>query len=213
MKRLSKRMTFLLIMSLILLAWPRLSSAADETRLKLLAPERSLEIGDEFTVEVWIEETPAMYGAESHLSYDPETVAVVDADTTKSGVNVHPGTFLDLEQGFELQNQADNERGTIDYAVTLLNPALPVEGSGLFFNITFRVKAARPTTIEVNKSLFGTPNAEAIEHQIENITLQIGSEYETWMMVAAATIVGLLLLLIILVWRQVRQAQQVNSYR
>ena len=214
MKQESKQMIFLLI-TLILLALPTLTWGASETRLKLSISEKTLEIGQEVTVEVWIEDTPAMYGAENHLSFDPEILAVVDADTIKSGINVHSGSFLDPKQAFELQNQADNEAGTIDYAVTLLNPAPPVEGSGLFFNVTFRVKAAGSTTIQVNKSLFGTRDATPIDHDIENVTLQIESPEElptSWLIAIGGAITLLLVIMIMIVWMQLRRQQQATAY-
>lgn len=168
-----KRLSFLfvaLLLTLPTLAW------ANDTQVRLSISETQPALNQDVTVEVWLDNMPAMYGGESHLTFDPQMFEVVDANPDENGIQLLPGSFLDPEQGFMLQNQADNQAGTIDYALTLLNPALPVEGSGIFFSLTLRPKAAGETTIQVSKSLFGTRNAQEIEHTTQELTLEIGGE-------------------------------------
>ena len=213
MKRQSKPI-MLLLTTLILLALPTLALATSDTRLRLSTPDPHLMKGDEVTIEVLIEDTEAMYGAETHLSFDPQKLAVVDADPNVAGIKLHSGPFLDPEQGFILQNQADNQGGTIDYAVALLNPAPAIEGSGLFFSVTFRAKKDGPTTIKVEESLFSTRDSKPIEHTTEDITLQIGplgvASPSLWI-IAAIGVIIFLILLIILTWRLIRAQKQATA--
>lgn len=205
MKSLTKSM--LLLATLMLVVLPTFAFAASDTRLRLSIPESNLMKGDEVTVNVLIENTTPMYGAETHLFFDPEKLAVVDAEPNVGGIKLHTGSFFDLEQAFILQNQADNQAGTIDYAVALLNPAPTIEGSGLFFSVTFRAKEDGATTIQVEESLFSTRDSQPIEHTTENVALQIGppgiSTFSIWI-IAAIGVILLLSLLIIYTLRLLR---------
>ena len=73
-----------------------------------------------------------------------------------------------------LENEANNEAGTIDYALSLLNPATPVDGSGLLLQITFRAKTEGPTVIQFEDGLFGTQTGEEIMPTWENVEFMIG---------------------------------------
>ena len=149
------------------------TKANGDATLRVNLSDTKLEVDQLITAEIWIENSPAIYGAESHFIFDPDLLEVVDADEAIPGVQLLSGHFLNPEQGFILQNQADNETGVIDYALTLLNPAPPAEGSGLFFTITFRAKAAGAADLQLSKALFGTPQVEPIVPAWQDITFNI----------------------------------------
>jgi hypothetical protein len=97
-----------------------------------------LVIGDTFAIEVRVESVRNLYGVDIRLSFDPAKVEVQDANPGTAGVQIEPGPFLDVTQGFVAQNSADNTAGRINYAMALLSPAEPKSGSGTLVRITFK---------------------------------------------------------------------------
>lgn len=98
---------------------------------------------------------------------------VVDADKKQPGVQIEPGKFIDSNQSFILQHQVNNIAGTIDYALTLVNPAPPVKGNGALAKITFRAKAEGQTTLSITEGLFGARTGETIAPALDSTELQI----------------------------------------
>ena len=156
------------ITTLVLLLSPVIATANGESRMRLSANSLHMEAGQETTVDLLIENAPLIYGVEGHLAFDPDVLEVVDADPSVAGVQLTPGDFIDFDHAFVLQNQADNQAGTLDYALTLLNPAPPVQGDGLLARITFRARVDGPATIRIVSGLFGTQAGEVISPIIEN---------------------------------------------
>ena len=92
---------------------------------------------------------------ELHLRFDPAVVQVADADPGKDGIQVAVGDFLSAD--FVAQNQADNQAGSIDYAVTQVNPNEPRSGSGTLLVIRFQGGAAGGASpLEVTNGLLTT---------------------------------------------------------
>ena len=142
--------------------------AAGESWLRLSANTFDVEVEQEFTIDVLVENAPEVYGADVQLGFDPTVLQVVDADNRTDGVQLSAGSFFDPAQSFFLQNMVDNATGTMRLAMTLLNPAPPVQGDGLLCQITFRVIAAGRTTISIRDGLFGTRTGETIAPRFED---------------------------------------------
>jgi hypothetical protein len=98
----------------------------------------SVGLGQIETVRVVIENVKDLYGGEAHLKFDPAVLEVVDADPARDGIQITPGDFL--KPDFVAVNKANNISGTIDYALTQLNPTPAANGSGVFMIIQFRGK-------------------------------------------------------------------------
>jgi len=88
----------------------------------------------EFAVEVV--DVQGLYAFDVALNFDPDVLQVQDADPGIDGVQVGFGTFL--EPGFVLLNNVDNDQGTLRFAMTQLNPAPPVDGSGILIVVKLR---------------------------------------------------------------------------
>ena len=90
-----------------------------------------LSVGMDATQDmvVTVQDVDALYGFDISLVFDPQVVQVEDSDPDKDGVQIGMGMFLD--QGFELVNQVDNEKGLIRLAMTQLNPSTPKSGDGV----------------------------------------------------------------------------------
>ncbi|MEM7028057.1 MAG: cohesin domain-containing protein [Chloroflexota bacterium] len=153
-----KKRTLLIYLMFLLtmLVLPTQIQAEGEARLKLEFARGQLDVGQEIRVPILVENAPLIYGVESHLTFDPTVLEVV---------SLEHGTFLTDkpdEKAFVLQQDFNNNKGTIDYALALLNPAPPVEGAGLLATVTFRARGGGEANLVVTETLFGTQQGEEI---------------------------------------------------
>ena len=127
-----------LIMILVLRAAARLAFPAEEAAPTVSLGGAVLEVaaGQTAPLSVVVTDIQDLYGMELHLRFDPAVLQVADADPNKDGIQVTAGDFLSAD--FVAQNQADNQTGSIDYAVTQVSPNEPKSGSGTLFVIRFQ---------------------------------------------------------------------------
>lgn len=125
-----------------------------------------MKSGEAGKISIRVENAESMYGIEFHLSFDPNVVQVVDADSAKPGVQLTPGDWL--KGGFVAVNKVDNAKGTIDYAVTLLNPAPPVSGSGIIATISLKAKSNGTSPLKFTKAILATREAKEIQAQLQD---------------------------------------------
>jgi hypothetical protein len=106
-----------------------------------------LEIGagQSEILQILLVNADKIYGIDLLATFDPAVVEVVDADSTKSGIQMLPGGFL--KPDFTARNLADNNIGTLRYVATQLNPTPPSSGKGIVLSIRFRGKKAGTHTI------------------------------------------------------------------
>jgi hypothetical protein len=113
---------------------------AQDTAVVLLEPQTlSLDQGQISSVVVRIEEAANVYGVQLELSFDAGKIKVLDGDEAQTGVQITPGDFLTLDEGFVAVNEVNNETGQLSYALTLLFPAEPASDSGTL--VEFEVEA------------------------------------------------------------------------
>jgi hypothetical protein len=136
-------------------------SAAQQTLLHPDPPSLGLKSGEQGSISILVDAAQNMYGIEFHLKFDPNLVEVVDADPSKAGVQIKPGDWL--KNTFVASNKADNGAGTIDYAVTLLNPAPAVSGSGTVAAITFKAKGNGTSPLKVQKAILASRDGKEIK--------------------------------------------------
>ena len=148
-----------------------LALAQEETKVYLESSDTS---ADTFTVDVIAQNVTDLYGAEVKLLYDPSVLAVQDADPDREGLQITTGEFLPANQGFVVANEADNEAGTVTYALTLLNPATPMNGTGIIATISFEKLQDSPVVIEFEKAKLVASTLQAIPNQ--TTPLEIGSQ-------------------------------------
>jgi LysM repeat protein len=119
-------------------------------------------IGPEGTTEVAIrvENVTRLYGAEVHLTFDPNYLEIQDADPDKSGVQLQMGSFPAPD--FVVQNQADNVQGTIDYAVSQLAPREPIDGGGILATITVKTKGEGSSWLAFTSAKLANPDGQQI---------------------------------------------------
>ena len=107
---------------------------AQTQALVSVSPEHQLvHLGDEFSVQVRIDDVQALYGFDVLLSFPPgllEALSVVNGDFLAPGI------------GWQI---IDNDAGTVNLVNTQINPAEPASGSGALFTVMFRADAEGAT--------------------------------------------------------------------
>jgi hypothetical protein len=163
-----------LLLSLVILAFmPKVVGAAGNPSLQLSVKPSKVIVGQQFTVEILVKNAPLIYGADVHLTFDTKALEVIDADPTTDGIQFQAGSFIDPAKSYPLQYQVDNENGTIDYALTLLNPAPDAHGNGQLALVTFQAKAAGKTMITISEGMFGTRSGETISPDLDSVQVTV----------------------------------------
>jgi hypothetical protein len=93
------------------------ASAATPAKLRISPPQPIVTMGELITVVLALDDVSNLYGADIHLTFDPGLLEVADADSSRPGVQIIQGQFPDASAGIVTQCVADNEAGTVDYAL------------------------------------------------------------------------------------------------
>lgn len=123
-------------------------------------PNGEIQGCEDFDVQIWINDVADLYGADVRLSFDPSLLEVVDADDGTADIEIENGGFL--QNIFTAVNEANNTLGTVEYAVTQLNPQPPANGSGVLAVITFRARAVGSSPLTFTFTQLATRDAEEI---------------------------------------------------
>jgi hypothetical protein len=160
---------------------------------------------DTFTLDVVAENVTDLYGLEFFLTYDPSVLAVVDANPEQEGIQVDAGTLLPAQSGFVVSNQADPVAGRVSYAMTLLNPAPPVSGSGSLAQVTFQQLQDAAATVDIADVKLVSFELQIIPVETEGVTFDgttlvvaanpaPGSDFPWWIAGVGVIIIGLIAL-------------------
>jgi hypothetical protein len=165
----------LLLTTLLVIAQVWMAGAQDSTPRSWLSSEIDQAIaGQEFNVAVNVGGAVQVYGGSLQLLYDAQAFEVV----LENEQAVTPGAFFGDAPSFPLKNSADAASGTVDYALTLTQPAMPVDGDGVLGTVKFRALKDAPVTMTlVNASLvspeFTEIDGRMIAQKINQIEAQI----------------------------------------
>jgi hypothetical protein len=166
----------LLMTTLSSLAVPALTLAQGRAQVYILPPAEAPVTGQPVTVDVIAEGVNNLYGAEIHLRYDPTAARLEDADPQQGGVQLIPGTLLDPDQGFVVANASDNQAGTAVFAITLVNPAPPVEGSGVVARLTFVPLKPGVLQFELENVKLVTRDLQTLDVSLSGLEVQVGGQ-------------------------------------
>ena len=114
--------------------------SAQEGASVFISPDTQvIQVNGETEVEVRVADISNLYGVEFHLSFDAELIEVIDADPTADGIQINTGDLLVPGASANTSlNLANNEQGTIDFAMTLVAGDVPVSGDGILATIGLR---------------------------------------------------------------------------
>lgn len=165
----------LLLISLLVITQVWMAGAQDSTPRSWVSSEIDQAVaGQEFNVNVNVGGAVQVYGGSLQLLYDAQAFEVV----LENDKVVTPGAFFGDAPSFPLKNSADAAAGTVDYALTLTQPALPVDGDGILGTVKFRALKDAPVTMTlVNASLvspeFVEVDGRLVAQKINQIEAQI----------------------------------------
>jgi len=168
------RVVSMLVILLFSLAVPAL--AQERTQVYILPPAEALVTGQPVTVDVIAEGVSNLYGAEIHLSFDPTMVRLEDADPQQDGVQITPGSLLAPDQGFVVVNTSDNAAGTAVFAITLVNPAPPVDGGGVVARLTFVPLQPGALHLELENVKLVTRDLQTLDLSLNGLEVQVGGQ-------------------------------------
>jgi hypothetical protein len=164
--------TLALLLVALLLSGP-LTGTGSAQEVATVRLEPGQEEADVVTVDIRIENATYLYGAEVHLAFDPTYLEVQDADPDTEGVQIQVGGFPSPD--FVVQNQADNDKGTIDYAVTQMAPREAVDGSGILATVTVKGKDKGPTSLTFVEAMLANPDGQEIPSQTVDGQVEIAA--------------------------------------
>ena len=165
MNRVGLSVIFILLTGiLITLALPAFPAVAQDgnTILRFVPPALGLKPDAQATVDVRVDNVQGLYGLEFQLVFDPDIIQVIDADPDKEGVQVKPADWW--RDGFVAVNRVDTGNGRIEFAATLLRPALAVNGNRVVATIPFAARKTGTSSLNVKSATLSTRNAEAIPY-------------------------------------------------
>jgi general secretion pathway protein D len=122
-------------------------------------------------VDIVLDDLVDLYGAEVHLTFDPAIIQVQDVDAGMPGTQIKPGSAFGQGTSFVALNRADNAAGKIDFAVTLLNPAEPLQGKVVLATFTVQAAKAGSTDLKFVQVLLADRQANALPLVSKGLTL------------------------------------------
>lgn len=149
---------------------PTLAMASGQPRLWLSTESVSVAVGKEMIFELRAEGAAPTVKAEAHLRFDPTIIRVVE---------IKHGDFLasDLKaNAFILENEFDNEAGTLDYAILLRQDRPAAEGDGLLATITFQALAEDVAPITIQDAFFFDQNGGKVVVHTTDAKMTVADE-------------------------------------
>ena len=156
----TRKLSYVIVFVLSLAVGLFTVGAQDNAPQVQLSPDKTqAAAGDTVTVTVNVTGAVGVYGGSFKLSYDPQAFEVVQTDNKP----VTPGAFFANEPGFALRNAVDTSAGTIEYAITLMQPAKPVDGGGVLATFTLHALKDAPVTISAASASFVAPEFKQVD--------------------------------------------------
>ncbi len=144
-------------------------------QLQLSPDKAQAAAGDTITVTVNVVGAVGVYGGSFKLSYDPQAFEVVQTDNKA----VTQGAFFANEPGFALRNVVDTTAGTIEYAITLMQPAKPINGDGVLGTFTLRALKDAPVALTSLSANFVAPEFKEVDgHLVAQKVNQVTAEVQ-----------------------------------
>jgi hypothetical protein len=192
--------TLALLFVALLLSGPLTGTgSAQEGAMVRLEPLPGQEGAGAIAMAIHIENATRLYGAEVHLAFDPARLEVQDADPDTEGVQIQAGDFPSPD--FVVQNQADNVKGTIDYAATQLAPREAVNGSGVLATVTIKGKDKGTSSLTFVGAKLADPDGQEIPSQtvdgrVEIAATAVSGGMNSGLLIGAAVAVVLVIVVV-----------------
>jgi len=140
------------------------STAEPAQAARALIEAQSLQVSGSAStaINIVLYDVQNLYGAEVHLTYDPAVLQIEDANDSMPGLQCAPGPSFTSNNSFTAVNRVNQQKGAIDFAVTLLNPAAPLQGKVVLATFTVRAIKAGSTQISFSQALLADRNGQPL---------------------------------------------------
>lgn len=174
--RLLKTMLFTAILLSVLVPLAGLTGtviAQERATVVRISPQTlTVNPGDVFTVEVWVDDVLDLYGVDIQLAFPAGALEVVDPNPGTLALEITPRYDL-LQPDSILQRSANNGTGTIGYIVTQLSPTPPASGSGALFEFQFRALASGTHAITFTNHQLAAIGGVPIGHTVQGASYTV----------------------------------------
>lgn len=153
----------------------RPSANAAGTIVHITPAHIDVGVGETGDVSVAIVDAVDLYSADFLVGFNPNIAEIVDVDPLLGGVQIFPGSFPGPSEqpGSVLTNSADNVAGMVWYEFTLLEPAVPVSGSGTLATIRFMGKVPGATSVLIQSSNLRDQSGDDLEATFVDGTVSV----------------------------------------
>jgi hypothetical protein len=147
--------------------------AMHPARAHLDSAAASVALSEPSEVTIILDDVKDLYGVEVHLTFDPAIVQVEDLDPGFPGIQLTAGKAFSSGSSFVALNRANNDTGTIDFAVTLFKPAEPLQGNVEVASFSFIAVKSGSADIDFVQVLLADKDANPLPVVSEGITIRI----------------------------------------
>jgi len=171
----TRNLTYLIVFVLLFAVGLFTVGAQDNPPQVQVNPDKTQAVaGDTIIVTINVTGAAGVYGSSFKLNYDPQAFEVVQTDDKP----VTPGAFFASEPGFALRNAVDTTNGTIEYAMTLMQPAKPVDGDGIIGTFMLHALKDAPVTLTDINASFVAPEFQEVDghlvaQKVNQVTAQV----------------------------------------
>lgn len=167
-QHLKKWLIYITICLIFLFSSP--ASAQNVTEIGFFNPAQ-VSPGATIQVPVSVRNASELYALDITIKFDPTKLQVVDADPSMDGNQIGLGSFLD--PGLLLFNIADNQSGTVHFAMSQYNPSEPKSGDGVLLVINFSGVSEGESSLSVSDLMCASREGNEIPSQAINSTLTV----------------------------------------
>jgi hypothetical protein len=112
-----------------------------------------------------------LYGVDLRLTYDPNVLAVVDADPNAPGVQVEAGTVFEDVAFFVAKNEASD--GVINFIAARQSPAPTFSGTGSLIQITWQGKTLGQTPVTLEGVKLSDPDGLPLSATLQDGQVEV----------------------------------------
>lgn len=167
-----KNIIYILTLCMLLSLTSIATAQGGSAQVGVLEPAQ-VPLGASIQVPVSVDNVQDLYALDITLKFDPAVLQVEDADPSTPGIQLALGQFLD--PGLMLFNSADNEAGTIRFAMSQYSPSEGKSGKGIVFIIRFVGKAEGETPLTVTELVLSDKNGVEIPSEGVDATLTVSA--------------------------------------
>lgn len=147
------------------------NATQDRPGLRIVPTTDRLGVTEAGVVEIHVNNVANLYGLHLSLRFDPQLLRVQDINPNHEGIQIAPGVLPAPD--FTVINTANNERGTIEYAVTQLSPREPARGDGVVAIIHFQGVNTGVSPLSFSYVKLAGPDGRGMPVQPVDTTLEV----------------------------------------